>query len=191
MQFPLDRLCLHWLLPISRTEVPLPHKVGEEGLETNPYLPEFLRDDSEEEHCLSDPISLSVPLPTPPPQLEEGTQMGGGSGCHPSSTQMDRGLQYHPSLKPLQDNNQARAQLEYELIQEAHELVESYEHKQAKQAWRHTRSWHSCWTNRCHLSGGDFAGKFNRGCQITALVCHCGHASLLHKWSGGYCHLTG
>ena len=35
-QFLLDRLHLWWLLPISRTDVLLPHKVREEGLETYP-----------------------------------------------------------------------------------------------------------------------------------------------------------
>ena len=51
------------------------------------------------------------------------------------------GSSYHPSLKLLQDNNQARAQLEYELIQEAQELAKRYKHKPAKQAQRHTRRW--------------------------------------------------
>ena len=46
---------------------------------------------------------------------------------------------YCPSLKLLQDNNQARTQLEYELIQEAQELDKKYEHKWAKQAQRHAR----------------------------------------------------
>ena len=59
-QFLLDRLHLHWLLPISRTDILLPHEVGEEGLETYSHLPEFLWDGLEEEHRLSDPISLSV-----------------------------------------------------------------------------------------------------------------------------------
>ena len=43
-QFPLDRLHLCWLLPFSRTEVLLPCKVGEEGLETYCHLQEFLWD---------------------------------------------------------------------------------------------------------------------------------------------------
>ena len=46
---------------ICRTEVLLPCKVGEEGLETYPCFPEFLWDGSEEKHCLSDPISISSP----------------------------------------------------------------------------------------------------------------------------------
>ena len=82
-----------------------------------PHLPEILWESSEEEHCLSDPISLSVPMSAPPPHLEEGTQTEGGSG-------------YHPALKLLQDANEARAKLEYELIQETQELGERYEHKQ-------------------------------------------------------------
>ena len=65
VQFLLDRVHLCWLLPVSRTDVLLPHEVGEEGYETYPHLPEFLWDGSEEEHHLSNPISLSVPPPTP------------------------------------------------------------------------------------------------------------------------------
>ena len=57
-QFPLDRLHLHWLLPFSRSEVLLPHEVGEEGLEAYPLLPEFLWEGLDKEHCLSNPISL-------------------------------------------------------------------------------------------------------------------------------------
>ena len=64
----------------------------------------------------------------PPPHLEEGTQTEGGSG-------------YHPALKLPQDTNQARAQLEYELIQETQKLTERYEYKPAKQVRRHTRQW--------------------------------------------------
>ena len=61
VQFPLETLCLCWLLPFSELEVLLPCKVGEEWLETYPYLPKFLWDSSVKEHHLSNPISLSVP----------------------------------------------------------------------------------------------------------------------------------
>ena len=71
IQFPLDRLCLHQLLPFSESEVLLPSEVGEEGLKTYPNLPEFLWDSLEEEHHLSDPISVSIPLMAPPLLLEE------------------------------------------------------------------------------------------------------------------------
>ena len=91
-----------------------------------PHLPEILWESSEEEHHLSGPIPLLVPMSAPPPHLEEGTQTEGGSG-------------YHPSLNLLHDANQARAQLEYELFQETQELAEKYKHKQAKQARRHVR----------------------------------------------------
>ena len=79
---------------------------------------------------------------TAPPQLEEGTQTEEGFdshpvstqterglGCHPASAQTGGGLQYHPSLKLLWEANQARAQLEYELIQETQELAERCKHK--------------------------------------------------------------
>ena len=109
-QFSLDRLCLHWLIPFSRTEVLLPHG-GKERLETYPHFPEILWEGSEEEHCLSDLISLVVPISAPPPHLE-GTQMEGGSGYHPASAQAEGGPGYHPALKLPQDANQSRAQLE-------------------------------------------------------------------------------
>ena len=138
--FPVDTLCLCHLLPFSKSEVLLPHEVGEEGLETYPHLPEFLWDSLDEEHHLSNPIYLSISLPAPPLPLEEGTQteggldshpastqtegglgchlagtQTGGLGCHPSSTQTE-GIGYHPSLELLWEANQARAQLEHELM---------------------------------------------------------------------------
>ena len=88
------------------------------------HLPEILCENSVEEHHLSSPISLTVPMPAPPPHLEESTQTEEGSGCHPASIQTEGGSGYHPSLKLLQDSNKARAQLEYELIQETEELTE-------------------------------------------------------------------
>ena len=51
-QFPLDRLCLCQLLSFSKSEVWLPHEVGEEGLETYPHLQEFIWGSLDEEHCL-------------------------------------------------------------------------------------------------------------------------------------------
>ena len=119
----------------------LTHKVGEEGLETYPHLPEFLWDSSDEEHHLSDPITLSVTWPAPPLQLEEVTQTKGGSDCHPASTQTEGGSGYHLSLKLLQDNNEVRVQMEYELIQQVQKLAKRYEHKWVKQAHRHARWW--------------------------------------------------
>ena len=140
-QFPLDRLHLCWLLPFSESEVLLPHEDGEEGLKTYPHLPEFLWDSSEEEHHLSDPISLSDPLQAPPPASGRVHPDQGRirqSPCqhpdrrrvssHPAGTQTE-GLGYHPSFKLLWKANQARVQLEYELIQETQELAERCEHK--------------------------------------------------------------
>ena len=81
-QLPLDRLCLHWLIPFSRTKVLLPHEEGEEGLDKYPHFPEILWKSAEEEHCLSNLISLLVPTLAPPTHLEEGTQTEGGSGFY-------------------------------------------------------------------------------------------------------------
>ena len=140
-QFPLDRLCLHQLLQFSETEVLLPTEVGGEGLKMYPHLPEFLWDSLEEDHCLSGPISLLILLPTPTSLLEVCTQTEGGLDSHPACTQTEgwldchppgtqtEGLGYHPSSKLLWEVNQARAQLECELIQETQELAEKCEHK--------------------------------------------------------------
>ena len=73
-QLPLDRLHLCWLLPISKSEVLLPWEVVEDGLKTYPHLSVFVWDRAEEEHCPSNLISLSIPLPTPVLILEECTQ---------------------------------------------------------------------------------------------------------------------
>ena len=110
-QFPLNRLHLHQLIPFTRAELLLLHEEGEERLEMYPHLPEILWESLVEEHCLSNPISLSVPMLAPPPYLEEGTQTKGGSDCHPTNTQTEGGSGYHLSFKLLQDANQARAQL--------------------------------------------------------------------------------
>ena len=120
-------------------------------MESYPHLLEFLWSSSDEEHHLSDPIFLSVSLPPTPLPLEEGiytkrgldshpasTQPEGGLGCHPVSTQTE-GLGYHPSLKLLQEANQAQAQLEHELVQETQELAERCKHKCGKHARSHTR----------------------------------------------------
>ena len=146
----LRQLQLCWLLPFRKSEVLLSCEVEEEELKTYPYLPEFLWDSSDKKHCLSDPISLSVPLLAPPPPLEECTQTEGGLDSHPTSTHIGglgshpagiqtEGLGYHSCLKLLWEANQARAKLEYELIPETQELAKRCEHKQAKQARRHAR----------------------------------------------------
>ena len=58
-------------IPFSESEVLLPNEVEEEGLKTYPILPEFLCKRSEEEHNVSNPISLSIPLPAPAPRPRE------------------------------------------------------------------------------------------------------------------------
>ena len=133
-------------------------KRGKRGWKQTPHLPGILWESSEEEHHLSDLISLSVPMSVPPQCLEEGTQMEEGPGYHPASTQMDGGAGYHPALKLLQSTNQARVQLEYELIQETQELAERYKHKWAKQARRHAR-WQ---TQMINQTDGTFQEVFSQ-----------------------------
>ena len=108
--FPLDWIHLHRLLHFSDTEMVLPQEEGDMGLKVFPHFQEALWQSSEEEHCLSNLISLLVPSSSPYPCQEEGTKAEGGSG-------------FHPALKLLQDVNQARAQFEYELAQETQELA--------------------------------------------------------------------
>ena len=127
-QIPLDWLHLHKLFPFSDTEVVLLSEEVEMGLKVFPQFQEALWQSSEEEHCLSDPISLSIPILALHPYQEEGTQTEGGSG-------------FHPALKLLQDANQARAQLEYEFVQETQELAQRYDNKQIKQTRRCERCW--------------------------------------------------
>ena len=86
-QFPLDRMHLCQLLPFSKTEVLLPIKVGGEDLKTYPHLSEFLWDSLEEDHCLSGPIPLSIPLPAPASLIEVCIQTKGGLDSHPACTQ--------------------------------------------------------------------------------------------------------
>ena len=94
------------------------------GLKMFPHFLEALWQSSEEEHCLSDLISLSVPSSALHLCQEEGTQIEGGSG-------------FYPALKLLQDANQARAQLECELVQEIQELAQRYNDRWIKLARRH------------------------------------------------------
>ena len=101
---------------------------GEVGLKVYPNSQEVLWESSEEEHYLSELIPLLIPLLALHPCQEEGTQTEGG-------------LAFHPALKLLQDCNQARAQLECELVQETQELAQRYNNKWIKQARRHERWW--------------------------------------------------
>ena len=70
-QFPLDQLCLCRLLPFSDTEVVLPQEEGEIWLKVFLHFWEALWQSSEEEHHLSNPISLSVPSLAFHPHWEE------------------------------------------------------------------------------------------------------------------------
>ena len=109
-QFPLDQLHICKLLPFPETEVVLPQEEVEVGLKVFPLFQEALWQSSEEEHCLSDAIPLLIPSSALHPHQQEDTQMEGESG-------------FYPTLKLLQDANQARAQLECEMVQETQELA--------------------------------------------------------------------
>ena len=53
-------------------EVLLPHEEGKIGYNLYPQTKEVLWKHSEEVHCLSNPVSLSIPLSDPLPHLEKG-----------------------------------------------------------------------------------------------------------------------
>ena len=61
-------------------------------------------------------------------RLSSASTQTEGLGCHPAGIQTEW-LGYHPSLKLLWEANQARAQLECELIQKTQESAEKCEHK--------------------------------------------------------------
>ena len=83
-QFPLDCLCLQKLLPYSKNEALLPHEEGEKGYRTYPLSPEVLWKCCKEPNHFSNLVSLSMPLPAPPPDLEEGIQTKGKLGYNPA-----------------------------------------------------------------------------------------------------------
>ena len=118
VQFPLDRLHLCWLLPISRIKVLLPHEGGgKRGWRHTPV--------SQSSYGMVQRRNIIFPIPAPchfPCQLLHNCKRVLRLREGQTIIQLvpkQRGSGYHPSLKLLQDNNQARSQLEYELIQEA------------------------------------------------------------------------
>ena len=66
-QCALNCLCCWKLLPYSKPEVLLPCEEGEMGYRTYPLSQEVLWKFSKEPHHLSNPMSLSMPSPIPPP----------------------------------------------------------------------------------------------------------------------------
>ena len=73
-QFPLGCLHLQKLLPFSKTEVLLPHEEGETGYRTYPLSWEILWKYSEEENCLSNLVSLSMPSSPPRRRHSDGAR---------------------------------------------------------------------------------------------------------------------
>ena len=185
VQFPLDRLCLHQLLLLAGLRYFYQAKWGKRGWRCTPV--------SQSSYGKVWRRNIIFPIPSPcqiPHWLLlcnwlRALRLRKGQTVIPLVPKWRRSG-YHQSFKCQQGNNEVRAQLEYELIQEAQGLAKRYECKWAKQAWRQARRWAQLLDQqmppfrRCF-----FAGKFNLGCQITALVCHCGCASPLHKQMGG------
>ena len=94
------------------------------GSKVYPYTWKVLWKSSKEEHHLSDPVLLSIPSSTLHPLIEEGIQTEKGLGYEE--------LGYSPALQWLEDYNQARAQLECELGEQAQKLAHIYDGQQIK-----------------------------------------------------------
>ena len=172
-QFPLDWLLLCRLLPYSDTEVVLPWEEGEEGLKVYPFFPKTLWKSSKEEHCLSDPILLLVPL-SPPTHQEESSQTKEGSGIH-------------PALKWLQDISQAKVQLRRKLAHEVEELTRKYEDQWIRLARKHEKQW----AKMAEEADASFQevlsqDKLNWLSQAAALVHSLCSSHLLCEWSAGH-----
>ena len=105
-QFPLDNLHLWKLPPYSKTEAHLPHEEGEMEYRTYPFSQEVLWKCSEESHCLSNPVALTMPSSTLPSLLKEGMQL-------------DVELGYNWAFQLLQSFNKAQAQLKSKQSEEA------------------------------------------------------------------------
>ena len=164
-QFPLDRLCVCQVIHFSRTEVLLPCEGGKRGWTCTPIFQRFCGRVQRMNTTFLIQCFLSVLTLAPPPHLEEGIQMEGRSGDHSASTQMKGESGYHPALKHLQDVNQARAQLEYELVQEIWELADRHKHMWAKQTRRHARQW----AEMINQTDATFQEVFSQACLTDAV----------------------
>ena len=83
------------------------------GYRIYPLSQEGLWKCSEEDHLLSKPITVMIPLLAPSPLPKEGVQMEIRPG-------------YNPALQCLQNFNQARAQLESKLSEDTQMLEHKY-----------------------------------------------------------------
>ena len=131
-------------------------------------------------------------MPAPLPHLEEGTHIEGGPGYHPASTQFEGESGYHPALKLLQDANQARSQLEYELIQETQKLAQRYEYKWGKTARRHASQQAQMIIQPDATSQEVFSqASLTEALKLLPWCGLCGSAFLLHKCASNHCCSTG
>ena len=116
-QFPLSLLHLHRLLPYSPMQVILPQEKEGQGLKIYPVLVETLWKSSEEEHHLSHPLPLSVPIVS--------------SHFHRDvSTQTEEVLSFSLASRQLEEATQAKAQLEWGLALKLEGLTKNYEDQQ-------------------------------------------------------------
>ena len=110
------------------TQGVLPHEVEDEELKVYPILQEAFWESSEEDHCLSDPVLLSV-IPFPFFLLQE------------ESSQTEEGPSISPVLEWLQNITQVKAQFKWELAHEWEELAMKYEDWQTRKATKHRDQW--------------------------------------------------
>ena len=101
-QFPLTQLCLCRLLQYSSTQVILRWEKEGYRLKVIPFLKEALWENSDEDHCLSPFIPLSVPIASFHSHRDAGSQT-------------KEALSFNVPLRQFQAVTQARTQLEWEL----------------------------------------------------------------------------
>ena len=102
------------LLPYSSTQLVLTQEKEEEGLKIYPALTETLWESSEEEHHLSPPFPLSIPIVSS--HSNRDTRM-----------QTEEVLGFSLVLRQLKEVTQAKASLEWMLALELEGLAKNYE----------------------------------------------------------------
>ena len=150
---------------------------GRGGLKAFPFFKEALWQSSEEEHCLSNLILLSVPLSAFPPHQEEGTQMEERSGFHPALNSCKISTRPGPILNVKPRKHRVGSKIWWsadQVGQEPWEMVRT--HGQGV---------------RCDLSWSLFSGKLDQLNQDAALVLLLHSSLLLHEWSTSHNCTTG
>ena len=179
-QFPLALLCLHRLLPHSPTQVILPWEKEGGGLTIYPVLVNTLWESSEEEHCFSSSLPLSVPIVS-------------SHSYRDARMQTEQVIGFSLALRQLQEATHTRAQLEWRMALKPEGLLKNYEDQQFRILRKRGQMDQDGWADghhlhRCLLS--DESGKFSEASSMVSL-CHCQvlyWSCMFRKWSTHFCH---